>query len=168
MMQDRKKVWILALAFVTGSLTVSALPALAAAAPAAVTGPAYGCKGGYGPGAGGYGMGMQQGFMAELAGFFQLDWNQFMQERHSGKSLLQIAQENGKSEEDLRQFLSSQHAAFLDQLVKDGRLTAEQKQAREAAWNANLPNFMHNAGGYMQGGHGYGHGNGFCGGYGRQ
>lgn len=164
-MQDRKKVWILALTIVTGGLLFGVLPAFAVAAPGPAAGPAYGCNGGYGGGAGGYGMGMQQGFMAELAGFFKLDQNQFMQERHNGKSLLQLAQENGKSEQELREFLSSQHAAFLDQQVKAGRLTAEQKQAREAAWNANLTGFINNAGGYMHGGGGHGRGAGNCGGY---
>ncbi|MCX7781814.1 MAG: hypothetical protein N2491_13085 [Negativicutes bacterium] len=121
---------------IIAALVLVAMPAdvfAADPAPKAVQGcPGYGT--GKGPGRGpGMMQGMgQRGYMHEdLAKFLGIDAAKLRAERQSGKSLAAIAKENGKSEEDVLNYIMSQHKARLDQLVKAGRLTKEQAAERE-------------------------------------
>ena len=61
-----------------------------------------------------------------IAKFLGIDTTTLMTERLSGKSLAQIAQEKGKSETDLVNYIVNERTAQLDQLVKDGKITKAQ------------------------------------------
>ncbi|ABB14110.1 DUF2680 domain-containing protein [Carboxydothermus hydrogenoformans] len=66
------------------------------------------------------------GMMDNVAKFLGIDVSTLINERHSGKTLAQIAKEKGKSEEELVNYLVEQKKAQINQLVKDGKLTQAQ------------------------------------------
>jgi hypothetical protein len=81
----------------------------------------------------GLNMGRMQGGMRDsLAGFLGMDASKLMESRHSGKSMVQIANEQGKSQDELYNFMFSQCKARIDQMVASGQISAETAAAHEA------------------------------------
>lgn len=81
----------------------------------------------------GYGlkMGQNQGSMStNVAEFLGISQEDLQAARQSGKSLVQIAAEKGKSEQDLVDYVIGQRSDWLDQMVSDGRITQEQADQR--------------------------------------
>ncbi len=81
----------------------------------------------------GYGlkMGQNQGSMStNVADFLGITQEDLQAARQSGKSMVQIATENGKSEQDLVEYVIGQRSDWLDQLVSDGKITQEQADQR--------------------------------------
>jgi gas vesicle protein len=81
----------------------------------------------------GYGqqMGRNYGSMStNVAEFLGISQKDLQAARQSGKSMVQIATENGKSEQDLVDYVIGQRSDWLDQLVSDGRITQEQADQR--------------------------------------
>ena len=66
------------------------------------------------------------GMKDSLAKFLGIDVSTLINARHSGKTLAQIAKEQGKTEEQLVNFLVEQKTAKINQLVKDGKITKSQ------------------------------------------
>lgn len=84
----------------------------------------------------GSGMAMQMGrgfgnMVNTIANFLGIDSSKVIASRQEGKSMVQIAQENGKSENELYNYITGQRKAQLDQLVASGRITAEVAAAQE-------------------------------------
>ncbi len=76
-------------------------------------------------------MGQNQGSMStNVADFLDISQEDLQTARQSGKSMVQIATENGKSEQDLVDYVIGQRSVWLDQLVSDGRITQEQADQR--------------------------------------
>lgn len=73
-----------------------------------------------------------------LAGFLGMNTADLMNELRSGKSLAQIAQEHGKSRDDLKNFLTQQFNQAIDQLVQQGRLTQDQANNAKSRFQSNL------------------------------
>ena len=81
----------------------------------------------------GYGMqmGQNQGSMStNVTEFLGISQEDLQTARQSGKSLVQIATENGKSEQALVDYVIGQRSEWLNQLVSDGRITQEQADQR--------------------------------------
>ena len=86
---------------------------------------------GMGPGAG---MPMGKGFgnmVATVAEFLGIDSSKIIAERQAGKSMVQLAKDNGKSEDELYNYVFSQRKAQIEQLVASGRISAEAAAAHE-------------------------------------
>jgi hypothetical protein len=66
-----------------------------------------------------------------IANFLGLDRSQVIAERQAGKSMVQIAKEQGKSEAELYDFVFNQRKAQIEQLVATGRISAETAAAHE-------------------------------------
>ncbi|HEY3111513.1 MAG TPA: hypothetical protein VGL23_22340 [Chloroflexota bacterium] len=64
----------------------------------------------------------------------------------ANKSLAQIAQEHGKSRDDLKAFLTQQEKTRLDQAVKNSRLTQAQADQRLAHFNSRLDQMIDRTG----------------------
>ena len=82
------------------------------------------------------GIGMQLGrtngnMQDTIANFLGMDRSQIFADRQAGKSMVQIAKEQGKSEEELYDFVFNQRKAQIDQLVASGRMSAETANAHE-------------------------------------
>ena len=73
-----------------------------------------------------------------LAGFLGMNTADLMNELRSGKSLAQIAQEHGKSRDELKTFLTQQFDQAIDRLVQQGRLTQEQANNAKSRFQSNL------------------------------
>jgi hypothetical protein len=96
-----------------------------------------GGPGGHGPG--GHGPGLRGGIGgAELATFLGVQPAELMTAMQSGKTLAQLAQEKGKSRDDLKSFLTTQERTKLSQAVTAGRLTQAQADERLARLTSNL------------------------------
>lgn len=80
--------------------------------------------------------GMHAGNFAKMndavAKFIGIDANTLKTERQSGKSLVQIAEANGKTESDLFNYIYSLHKSQTDQLIKDGKITQEQADKHDS------------------------------------
>lgn len=73
-----------------------------------------------------------------LAGFLGMDTSDLLNQLRSGKSLAQIAQEHGKSRDELKNFLTQQFNQAVDQLVQQGRLTQDQANNFKSRFQSNL------------------------------
>ncbi len=73
-----------------------------------------------------------------LAGFLGMNTSDLLNELRSGKSLAQIAQEHGKSRDELKNFLTQQFNQAVDQLVQQGRLTQDQANNAKSRFQSNL------------------------------
>ena len=85
----------------------------------------------------GMGMGMHLGrtygnMQDTIATFLGMDRSQVIASRQAGKSILQLAKEQGKSEDELYNFILSQRKAKIDELVASGQVSAETAAAHEA------------------------------------
>ena len=78
-------------------------------------------------------MGRMQGSMRDtVAAFLGMDVSQIVTSRQAGKSMVQIASEQGKSEDELYNFMLSQRKTQIDQMVANGQISAETAAAHEA------------------------------------
>ncbi len=66
-----------------------------------------------------------------IAKYLGIDASKIVTERQSGKSMVQIAQANGKSDQDLYQFVQETRKAQVDQMIKEGKITPEQAAEHE-------------------------------------
>jgi hypothetical protein len=81
----------------------------------------------------GYGMQMGRNYgsmSTNVAEFLGISQEDLQAARQSGKSLVQIAAEKGKSEQQLVDYVIGQRSDWLDQMVSDGRITQEQADQR--------------------------------------
>ena len=133
-----------------------------------------GMMGGYGQNGNGWMNGMHQ-WVAETGGMHTLVWESLAEalglttdelnaELSSGKTLAQIAEEQGVSQEQLAASLETAVQAGLEQAVADGVLTQEQADAMLAHMAGNYGWMIAQMGSNMGAGAGYGpggcHGNG--------
>ena len=64
--------------------------------------------------------------MDKLAAFLGIDEDALTSERQSGKSLAEIAEEYGKSEDELKAFFTEEFTSRIGALLKDGTITQSQ------------------------------------------
>lgn len=64
--------------------------------------------------------------------FLGMDSSQFIASRQAGKSMVQIAQEQGKSEDELYNYIVSQRKTQIDQMVANGQVSAEVAASHES------------------------------------
>lgn len=82
----------------------------------------------------GYGLQMGRNFgsmSVNLAEFLGISQEDLQAERQSGKSMVQIASEQGVSEQELVDYVIGQRTAKIDQMVSDGKITQEQADQHE-------------------------------------
>ncbi|TCS82477.1 hypothetical protein [Tepidibacillus fermentans] len=120
---------------------------------------------------GGMGLRMGQYFAGvmhdEIAKYLGISDEELYNQRLAGKSLEQIAKEKGKSSDEIAKMLIENKKAQLDQLVKDKKITEEQKQFILERMETNTQAAIKNQGigrGRMGGSYGQGYGKGFGGG----
>ena len=82
------------------------------------------------------GMGMHLGrtngnMKDKIATFLGMDSSQIIASRQAGKSMVQIANEQGKSEDELYNFILSQRKTQFDQMVASGQVNAVAVAAHE-------------------------------------
>lgn len=82
---------------------------------------------------------------AALAGFLGVQ-PQDLRTTLQGKSLAQVAQEKGKTRDQLKAFLTQQIKARMDKAVQAGRVTQAQEDQRLAQFNANLDQMIDRVG----------------------
>jgi len=75
---------------------------------------------------------------ADLAGFLGLQPQDLANQLRAGRSLAQIAQDKGKSRDDLKNHLTAQAKSQLDQAVQAGRLTRQQADQRLTDFSSRL------------------------------
>lgn len=92
----------------------------------------------------GMGIHMQAGRLAldELPGFLGMTADEFWTELRSGKSVAQVAQERGKSRQEVSDFLTAKVKERLDQAVADGKITREKADQMMATFRAHLPQML--------------------------
>jgi hypothetical protein len=97
---------------------------------------------------GGRGMGTRGGFGGPLAvaQFLGMQPQELGQALASGKSLAQVAQEKGKSRDELKSYLTTQQKTRLDQAVQAGRLTQQQADQRLAELSSRLDQLIDRTG----------------------
>lgn len=81
------------------------------------------------PGLGNFG---NQGMNEEVAGYLGISVEDLIAKRHSGMSLVDIANEKGITEEQLINYISENRIEELNKLVDEGRITQEQLDQHEA------------------------------------
>jgi hypothetical protein len=106
--------------------------------------------GGHGPG---MGMGASRDAMASFLGIDEATLDAGLQD---GKSLATIAQEAGKSRDELKAFVTDQATQHINQEVADGRITQEQADQKLAALSSRLDQMID--GQFMGGPGGHDHG----------
>jgi len=92
----------------------------------------------------GMGIHMQAGRLAldELPGFLGMTADEFWTELRSGKSVAQVAEERGKSRQEVSDFLTAKVKERLDQAVADGKITREKADQIMATFQAHLPQML--------------------------
>jgi urease alpha subunit len=84
-----------------------------------------------------YGMSRNADFLAKLTGKTA---DEILNELKAGKTMVQIAEENGITLDSLKKAMIEQREAYIDQLVKEGKLTQERatfmKQNMEKRMNS--------------------------------
>jgi len=80
-----------------------------------------------------------------LAQFLGMTPEELKAALRSGKSVAQVAQEKGKSRDELKDFLTTRVLARLDQAVKDGKLTQEKGDQIKAKILQKLENWIDRA-----------------------
>lgn len=82
----------------------------------------------------GYGLQMGRNFgsmAANVAQFLGISLEELKADRQSGKSMVQIASEQGVSEQELVDYVIGQRSTQIDQMVTNGRITQEQAGQHE-------------------------------------
>lgn len=72
----------------------------------------------------GRGHGLKMGII-DLSGFLGITTEQLRDELRTGKTLAQVAEEHGKTRDELKTYIHDQMKSRLDQAVADGRLTQQ-------------------------------------------
>lgn len=114
------------------------------------------------------------GMREEVANFLGIDSSKVIASRQEGKSLVQIAQEQGKSEDELFDYMFSKRKAQINQMIDNGQISAEVAANHEALMKERIreninrtevgPKFAgNNKSKHMgQGRHNRGNGQGYC------
>ncbi len=147
-----KRVGFLSGAALTASLLAGSMLASGAAAqttqPAPGTG--YGPRSGFGPGAGMMQRGMGPvGAGAEhaaVASALGVSSDELYTLRASGKSIAQIAQDKGVPLSKVTDAMLASHKVWLDQAVKDGRLTQAQADAMQSLMQSRIQTMVQTTG----------------------
>lgn len=82
----------------------------------------------------GYGLQMGRNFgsmASNVADFLGISLGDLQADRQSGKSMVQIAAEQGVSEQELVDYVIEQRSAQVDQMVGNGKITQEQADQHE-------------------------------------
>lgn len=90
---------------------------------------------------------------SELLALLKMDAATFKTERQAGKTLVAIANEQGVSEQELKDFLVAQMTQRLDEGVKAGKLTVEKADKMKEKMEQRVDNMI-NSKGHMHKGHG--------------
>ncbi|SMB99667.1 Protein of unknown function [Thermanaeromonas toyohensis ToBE] len=69
---------------------------------------------------------VQGNLVSTIAGILGLNPTKVLEQRHSGRSLVEIAEAQGVDKEQLVQKILEERKRILDQMVKEGRITQEQ------------------------------------------
>lgn len=77
-----------------------------------------------------------------IATFLGMDSSQIMASRQAGKSMVQIANEQGKSEDELYNFILSQRKIQIDKMVASGQVSAETAAAHESVMKERIKQNM--------------------------
>jgi hypothetical protein len=101
--------------------------------------PGPGGRGGFGFGFGGPG---PFGDLGAAAKYLGVSDQALMSDLRSGKSLADVAKAQNKSVDGLKAALKADEAARLDQAVKDGRLTSDQRAKIESALDQRLDDLI--------------------------
>lgn len=104
---------------VTGGMLLSGIAAYAAVSPSSAN-PRMANQ--YSTTAPRYGIERNADFLAKLTG---MSVDQIISEFNAGKTMVQIAEENGVTLDNLKKALIEQKEGLIDQMVKDGRITQE-------------------------------------------
>lgn len=75
---------------------------------------------------------------ADIATFLGIDADTLLNDLKGGKTLAQEAQDHGKSRDDLKNFLTKNYNAKIDQAVKDGTLDSSRADQLKKDYTANL------------------------------
>lgn len=114
---------------------------------------------GYGPGfmkkgmKGPHGFGMVKQDMAAVAEYLGVSEAELREMHRDGKSLLEIAKEKGKSESDIRSFVSQKFDERLTQALKDGKLTQTQADTLKEKKTEIVNKMLSEEGPIFKGGH---------------
>lgn len=74
----------------------------------------------------GFKLGVKYNMNEDIANFLGVTVDELRNELQSGKSLVTIATEHGKTENDLVNFIVTKEKAFLDTALKNGKITQDQ------------------------------------------
>jgi len=93
------------------------------------------------------GMGMHLGrtngnMKDTIATFLGMDSSQIIASRQAGKSMVQIANEQGKSEDELYNFIFSQRKTQFDQMIASGQVSVEATASHEAVMKERIKQNM--------------------------
>jgi AraC-like DNA-binding protein len=110
-------------------------------------GPGPGAGPGRGPGGGSGGMHGQAGPFGDVAGFLGIKPPELFQQLRGGKTLAQVAQDHGKSRDDLKTYLTTQLKNRLAQAVQSGRLTQAQADDMLKSMSGRLDQMIDRVGG---------------------
>jgi predicted transcriptional regulator len=78
----------------------------------------------------------------DLLKFLKLDQKQFADKLKSGKTLLQIAEEQGITKQDLMKFYMVTESKMLDKGVSEGKLTKDQADKMKKSFEVQLNSFL--------------------------
>ena len=81
-------------------------------------------------------------FIEAAAKYLGLDRKALCDQLHSGKTLAQVADAQGKSVDGLKQAIVADAKSHLDQAVADGKITADQEQQRLDDLNSHLDDIV--------------------------
>jgi hypothetical protein len=120
-------------------------------------------------GPGMHGHGMHGGHLDAAADYLGLTQAELNAKLESGQSLADIAKTQGKSVDGLKAAMLADAKTDLDQAVKDGKITAAQRDEMLKNIESRLDDMVNSTGppmGGMRGGPGFGHGQGMHGDFG--
>jgi AraC-like DNA-binding protein len=100
---------------------------------------------------GGKALAGERGPMTAVASYLGLTVAQLREALHDDKSLAEIAREQGKSVEGLKQAIRADAEQKLSQAVTDGRITAAQKQEMLERLNEHIDELVNRTGPPMRG-----------------
>jgi polyhydroxyalkanoate synthesis regulator phasin len=100
-----------------------------------------------------------------LREFLKIDEDTLKSEREAGKTMVEIAAERGISEQQLKDFHKAQMAQHVEQMIKEGRITAEQAEKMKERMANHEPFDGKGPGKGMMGGKGKMGGHPFMGGH---
>lgn len=103
---------------------------------------------------GGFGrMGCPGANLTDLSTFFGITTEQLQTELQAGKTLAQVAEEHGKTADQLKTYLHDQMKAQLDQSVKDGKITQQQDDDYLSQFDQKIDSMINGQFNWGRGGH---------------